>query len=184
MSKDISRAALALGYSPSESGCVALPSLRQKKFFLHTKADSIKKILKNQRGEANYFSAVIFIFITVLLLAFIIDLFGIISTKQQLDHCADQMVKQIQLSGGINAETDQLFHFLSGQISGAGNITYSINASYKFPTPGGMNRAIQLGSPFYITVTGDARLGGFWNFTLVNIRIVSRGAGVSEHYWK
>ena len=100
MSKDISRAAPALGYSPSESGCVALPSLRQKKFFLHTKADSIKKILKNQRGEANYFSAVIFIFITVLLLAFIIDLFGIISTKQQLDHCADQMVKQIQLSGG------------------------------------------------------------------------------------
>ena len=64
MSKDISRAAPALGYSPSESGCVALPSLRQKKFFLHTKADSIKKILKNQRGEANYFSAVIFIFIT------------------------------------------------------------------------------------------------------------------------
>ena len=39
------------------------------------------------------------------LLAFIIDLFGIISTKQELDHAADQMVKQIQLSGGINSET-------------------------------------------------------------------------------
>ena len=140
--------------------------------------------LKNQRGEANYFSTVVFIFITALLLAFIIDLFGIISTKQQLDHCADQMVKQIQLSGGTNAETDALFQFLCSQINGANNLSYSIDASYKSPTPGGMSRAIQLGTPFYITITGDAKLGGFWNFNLINIRIVSRGAGVSEHYWK
>ena len=51
----------------------------------------MKKLLENENGEANYFSTVVFIFITILLLAFIIDLFGIISTKQQLDHCADQM---------------------------------------------------------------------------------------------
>lgn len=47
-----------------------------------------------------------------------------------------------------------------------------------------MNRAIQPGTPFYITITGRAKLGGFWNFNLVNITVVSRGAGVSEHYWK
>ena len=47
-----------------------------------------------------------------------------------------------------------------------------------------MSRAIQLGAPFYITITGRAKLGGFWNFNLVNITVVSRGAGVSEHYWK
>ena len=156
----------------------------QEKAFLHVKVPNVKKQLKNNSGEANYFSTVVFIFITVLLLAFIIDLFGIISTKQQLDHCADQMVKQIQLSGGTNGETDALFQYLCSQINGANNITYTIDASYKSPTPGGMSRAIQLGSPFYITITGDARLGGFWNFNLVNIRIVSRGAGVSEHYWK
>ena len=61
----------------------------------------------------------VFIFIAVLLLAFILDLFSIISTKQELDHCADQMVKQIQLSGGINGETEQLFNFLCSQIEGA-----------------------------------------------------------------
>ena len=155
-----------------------------KKAFSHVKTPTMKKLLENDSGEANYFSTVVFIFITVLLLAFIIDLFGIISTKQQLDHCADQMVKQIQLSGGVNGETDALFQFLCGQISGASNISYTIDASYRSPTPAGMNRAIQLGNPFYITITGDARLGGFWNFNLVNIRIVSRGAGVSEHYWK
>lgn len=160
-------------------------TLHPRKSFPYLKEHTaMAKYLQNERGEANHFSTVVFIFITVLLLTFIIDLFGIISTKQQLDHCADQMVKQIQLSGGTNGETDALFQYLCSQINGADNITYTIDASYKSPTPGGMSRAIQLGSPFYITITGDARLGGFWNFNLVNIRIVSRGAGVSEHYWK
>ena len=104
--------------------------------------------MKSERGEANYFSTVVFIFIAVILLAFIIDLFGIISTKQELDHAADQMVKQIQLSGGINSETDSLFDFLCSEIEGAEN------------------------------------LGGFWNLDLVNITVVARGSGVSEHYWK
>lgn len=158
--------------------------LPQKPFPSLKKRRAMVGLLKSERGEASCFSTVIFIFITVLLLAFIIDLFGIISTKQQLDHCADQMVKQIQLSGGINGETEALFQFLCSQITGADSLSYTVNASYKSPTPGGMNQAIQLGSPFYITITGDARLGGFWKFNLVHIRIVSKGAGVSEHYWK
>lgn len=144
----------------------------------------ISRLLRNNRAEANYFSTVVFIFIAVLLLAFIIDVFSIISTKQELDHCADQLVKQIQLSGGVNSETDDLFSYLSSEIQGAKNITYSIDASYKQPTPSGMRYGIQLGTPFYITVEGRARLGGFWNFDLVNINVVARGAGVSEHYWK
>ncbi len=143
-----------------------------------------RNALHDERGEANYFSSVVFIFIAVLLLAFILNLFSIISTKQELDHCADQMVKQIQLSGGINADTEELFQFLCSQIEGANNLSYTIDASYKSPTPSGMQKAIQLGNPFYITITGDASLGGFWNFDLVELTIVSRGAGVSEHYWK
>jgi len=146
--------------------------------------NKIRRILKDDRGEANYFSTMVFIFIAVLLLAFIIDLFSVISTKQELDHCADQMVKQIQLSGGLNTETEELFDFLCSQIEGADNISYSIDASYKSPTPSGMHKAIQLGNPFYITIEGNAKLGGFWNFRLIQLPIVARGAGVSEHYWK
>ncbi len=62
---------------------------------------------EQRAGEANYFSTVVFIFIAVQLLAFIIDLFSIISTKQELDHAANQMVKQIQLSSGVNGETEE-----------------------------------------------------------------------------
>lgn len=101
-----------------------------------------RRVLNNERGEANYFSTVVFIFIAVLLLAFIIDLFSIISTKQELDHAADQMVKQIQLSGGVNSETDELFEFLSSQIEGAENISYSIDATYTSPRPSGMTNLL------------------------------------------
>ena len=152
--------------------------------FIHSILQKLRSALKNERGEANYFSTVVFIFIAVILLAFIIDLFSIISTKQELDHAADQMVKQIQLSGGVNGETDELFEFLSSQIEGAENISYSIDATYTSPRPSGMTNAIQLGTPFFITIEGDAKLGGFWNFDLVNITVVARGSGVSEHYWK
>jgi hypothetical protein len=148
---------------------------------LHKK---IRAILKSDKAEVNYISTVVYIFAAVLLLAFIINLFSIISTKQQLDHAADQMVKQIQLAGGVNAETDALFNFLSSEIRGAENITYSISATYRSPRPPGMTNAIQLGSPFYITIQGRAALGGFWDFNLVRVTIVARGAGVSEHYWK
>ena len=58
-------------------------------------------------------------------------------------------------------------------LSTAENITYSIDATYKSPTPSGMSRAIQLGTPFYITIEGDAKLGGFWNLDLVNITVVA-----------
>ena len=168
--------------APAGSGCFFF--WVQVGGFINSILQKLRSALKNERGEANYFSTVVFIFIAVVLLAFIIDLFGIISTKQELDHAADQMVKQIQLSGGINSETDALFDFLCSEIEGADNITYSIDATYKSPTPSGMSRAIQLGTPFYITIEGDAKLGGFWNLDLVNITVVARGSGVSEHYWK
>ena len=122
----------------------------------------------------------VFIFAAVLMLAFILDLFSIISVKRQIDHCADQMTKQIQLAGGINGETDQLFSFLCSEIDGAENVTYTVDSSYRSQTPSGMKQAIQLGTPFYVTIS----LGGFWNFDLIRISIVARGSGVSERYWK
>lgn len=48
--------------------------------FIHSILQKLRSALKNERGEANYFSTVVFIFIAVVLLAFIIDLFGITIT--------------------------------------------------------------------------------------------------------
>jgi hypothetical protein len=144
----------------------------------------IRGILRSEKAEANYFSTMVFIFVAVVILAFVINLFSIISTKQQLDHAADQMVKQIQLAGGVNTDTDALFNFLSTQIRGAENITYTVDSTFRSPRPPGMQSAIQLGTPFFVTLRGRANLGGFWNFNLTRITIEARGAGVSEIYWK
>ena len=137
----------------------------------------IKRLLRSEKGEASYISSFFFIFITVILITFIINIFHIISVKQELDHCADQLVKQIQLTGGTNGETDSLFSFLTSQMSDIENLAYQIDVS-------GSPDKIQIGSPFYITVIGRCYLGGFWKFNLVPINIRAQGAGVSEHYWK
>ena len=130
-------------------------------------------MLKNEKGEASYISVFIYILVAVILIAFIINVFRIISAKQQMDHAADQLVKQIQLGGSVNGETDALF----GEISGADQLDYHVECSDS-------TDKIQIGSPFYVTVTGRCSLGGFWNFRLINITIRATGAGVSEHYWK
>ena len=148
---------------------------------MHTK---IRRLLQSDKAEANYISTMVSIFAAVVVLAFVINLFSVISTKRQLDLAVDQMAKQIQLAGGINADTEALFAFLSSEIRGAEHITYSVDATYRSPRPPGMTSAIQLGVPFYVTIQGRANLGGFWRLNLTQITLVARGAGVSEKYWK
>ena len=120
----------------------------------------IQRIIKSDKGEANYISTVVFIFTAVLLIVFIINIFSIISTKRQLDHAADQMVKQIQLAGGINNDTEALFAFLSSEIQNARNITYTIDTTFHTPRPPGMINAIQLGTPFFVTIHTEVSIGG------------------------
>jgi len=139
--------------------------------------NKIKQQLLSEGGEASYISTFIYILVVSILLAFIINVFHIISVKQEMDHCVDQLVKQIQLNGGVNSETDSLFSFLSTDISKVHDMSYHIECS-------GSARRIQIGTPFYVTMTGRCYLGGFWKFDLVPINIAARGAGVSEHYWK
>lgn len=104
-------------------------------------------------------------------------MFHIISIKQEMDHCADQLVKQIQLSGGASGDTGSLFSFLTSQMDEVDGLSYQINCS-------GSPDRIQIGTPFFVTVTGQCYLGGFWKFKVVPINMRAQGAGVSEHYWK
>ncbi len=137
----------------------------------------LKRLLLSERGDSSYISSFVYILVAVVLIAFIINVFHIISVKQEMDHMADQLVKQIQLNGGTSGETDALFSFLSGQLDEVEGLSYQLSG------PGNTSR-IQIGTPFYVTVTGRCHLGGFWKFNLVPINVRSQGAGVSEHYWK
>ena len=137
----------------------------------------LKRLLLSERGDSSYISSFIYILVVVILVAFIINVFHIISVKQEMDHIADQIVKQIQLNGGTSGDTDALFTSLTNQMSEVEGLSYQVSG------PSNTGR-IQIGTPFYVTVTGCCYLGGFWKFNLVPINVRSQGAGVSEHYWK
>ena len=123
--------------------------------------------LKSEKGEASYIGTFVYILVAAIMIAFIINVFQVISVKQQMDHLADQLVKQIQLNGGENDDTNSLFTHL----------TYDVDS------PDDTDQ-IQIGTPFYVSVSGRCHLGGFWKLRLVPITIRASGAGVSEHYWK
>ena len=146
--------------------------------------NTIKKLRCCERGEASYISAAIAVLVGVMILTFALNVFGVISAKLQLDQATEQMVKQIQLSGGVNTDTADLFTHLSANLTGAQNAQYTLEADYHRPTPMGMTEAIQLGTPFYLTVTADATLGGFGRILPVSLTLRSTGAGVSEVFWK
>ena len=71
-------------------------------------------------------------------------------------------LKQIQLNGGTNADTGALFSYLAAPLSEVEGLTYQVTSS-------GSTSRIQIGTPFYVTVTGRCYLGGFWKMNLVPI---------------
>ena len=122
------------------------------------------KILSQKKAEGTYISTVVFVLIAVIFIGLVINLFSIIAAKSQMDAAADQLTRQIQLAGEVSADTDRLFSDITGHI--------------------GAGKKIQLATPFSVTVTGTAYLGGFGDFNIFPINLVSYGAGVSEEYWK
>lgn len=136
----------------------------------------------DDRGEANYVSTVVYILVVVVVLAVIMDVLAVIMTKQKMDAAADQITRQIQLAGKVDEDTEALIDFLTADLGKADNLTYHVDTSYI--TKEGCSTAIQLGTPFYLTITADLELGGFWQLTGLPIRLSSGSAGVSERYWK
>ena len=136
------------------------------------------KILSQKKAEGTYISTVVFVLIAVIFIGLVINLFSIIAAKSQMDAAADQLTRQIQLAGEVNSDTDHLFSDITGHISAAENIQYSVSTHYL------TGKKIQLATPFSVTVTGTAYLGGFGDFNIFPINLVSYGAGISEEYWK
>ena len=136
------------------------------------------KILSQKKAEGTYISTVVFVLIAVIFIGLVINLFSIIAAKSQMDAAAEQLTRQIQLAGEVSADTDRLFSDITGHIGAAENIRYSVSTHYL------TGKKIQLATPFSVTVTGTAYLGGFGDFNIFPINLVSYGAGVSEEYWK
>lgn len=90
----------------------------------------LKRLLLSERGDSSYISSFIYILVAVVLIAFIINVFHIISTKQEMDHIADQLVKQIQLNGGTSGDTAMRCMFPAPATTG-GNPDAGISCSFR-----------------------------------------------------
>lgn len=141
-------------------------------------------LLRTEKGEASYISAVIFVLIGTIFIAFILNVFSLISMKMQLNQTAEQMAKQIQLAGGTNDDTFQMLVDLEDAAAELSDASYTLHTDPYLPRPAEMDTAIQLGTPFTITVSGKAKLGGFWNILPVDVSLSGQAVGVSEKYWK
>lgn len=146
----------------------------------------IKRIIKHIRGEtgsSDYISATVFILVAAVMIMLILDVFSIISAKQQIDTTADQLVRQIQLAGKVEKnDVESLIQNMS-TVNKAETIQYNIETTY-MTNGDGCRTAIQLGTPFSVTVKADVMLGGFWQITGQTISLSSTSSGVSERYWK
>jgi len=98
----------------------------------------------DDRGEANYISTVVYILVVVITLALIMDVLAVIMTKQKLDTAADQVTRQVQLSGKVDEDTEALLEFLSTNLGKVDSLTISVDTSYI--TKEGCSTAIQLGT--------------------------------------
>lgn len=67
-------------------------------------------------------------------------------TKQKLDTAADQLCRQIQLAGKVDDDTEDLFAYLTQDLSHTESMVYTVDSA--FITKSGCGKAIQLGSPF------------------------------------
>lgn len=50
-----------------------------------------RRLLQSEKGEISYISTFLYILVAVILIAFIINVFQIISAKQQMDHAVDRL---------------------------------------------------------------------------------------------
>ena len=71
-----------------------------------------RRLLLSERGDSSYISSFVYILVVAIMIAFIINVFHIISVKQEMDLISDQLVKQIQLNGGKSSDTDALLFMI------------------------------------------------------------------------
>ena len=141
----------------------------------------IQTLLIEERGDATYTGVIVFTVIAMITIVLMLNVMSVVMMKSELDGAADQVARQIQLAGGVDSDTEDLIEYLRNGIN-AENIEFVIDTN--FITAQGSNTRIQIGTPFYLTVTADTKLGGFFTFADYPLTMTSRAAGVSEVYWK
>ncbi len=154
----------------------------------------LKQILKSKKGET-YIGVVIFLLVALFMIAFMIQMGGVVLTKLALDDEAKQIVKTVQIEGGITEKSQAMIDDVrnkysvdkngDGDTDDAGESVADIkiigeNMVLKEGTTD--QYLIQLGDAFEVDISCGYRVG--FGKLSVSVPLTSKQVGVSEYYWK
>ena len=132
----------------------------------------IKK-LKEKKGDG-YVDVAVFILVVVLVLAAITKIVPAFIIKNQLDHFAEETLRQAQIQGKINIDYEEIADDLG---------VHPDETKWEADTLSGSNK-VQLDQNITVIAEQKYDIGNFGPFGSFSIDLTGKASGKSEVYWK
>lgn len=128
-----------------------------------------KEIWKGQRGEG-YIDTVVLVLCAMLVIAIAVRVYPVYITKLQLDNFADELIREMEITGCVGTETSERERALQEKMGIAPSVSWSKTGN------------IQLNEEVTVTLTLDRNIGLFGGFGSFPVRLTARASGKSEVY--
>lgn len=131
----------------------------------------MKKIFTSNDGQS-YIDLVILVLVTILIVAFAMQLFEVYMTKQKVDTFATELMRVAEITGQVGSATSAKAEDLKSNLGI--NPTISWSQSGRF----------QLNQEVTVTVTLQKNLGLFGDFGSFPVTLKGVASGKGEVYWR
>ncbi|WP_353852755.1 DUF4320 family protein [Dehalobacter restrictus] len=129
------------------------------------------KVLKSRSGQG-YIDVVVLVLAVMMVLALVVKVAPVFSTKQQLDSFAAELCRTAEIAGHIGSETTARANRLKDETGLDPAISWSKTGN------------IQLNEEFTVTLSTTVNIGLFGDFSSFPITLTAKATGVSEVYYK
>ena len=131
--------------------------------------------MKNKKGEG-YIDAVIVILVSALMIAFAVNVYPVFVAKSQLDHFANEIVREAEVTGQIGDSVNSRINKLKKELVDVDSIKW--DAKYISGT-----KKIQLNDSINVTLEKKMNIG-FFTFGSFPINVPGKDSGFSEVFHK
>ncbi|MDU4843962.1 MAG: DUF4320 family protein [Clostridium sp.] len=135
----------------------------------------IEKYLKNKKG-GGYIDAVIVILVSSLMIAFAVNVYPVFVAKSQLNHFANEIVREAEVTGQIGDSVNSRTDKLKKELIEVDSIKW--DAKYISGT-----KKIQLNDSINVTLEKKMNIG-FFTFGSFPINVQAKDSGFSEVFHK
>ncbi|MFI3254546.1 MAG: DUF4320 family protein [Eubacteriales bacterium] len=131
----------------------------------------MKKIFTSNDGQS-YIDLVILVFVTILIVAFAMQLFEVYMTKQKVDTFATELMRVAEITGQVGSDTSAKAEALKSNLGISPTISWSQSGRF------------QLNQEVTVTVTLQKNLGLFGDFGSFPVTLKGVASGKGEVYWR